>query len=145
LIHFYKRVEKMASSGIVWTPNCSLTALKYQRYGFVRPKPFIPGDRLRARREMDKTVKGYKSLRNDLAEVRVEVKRQKERCVLQDRIIRTSFYKSPVGTRTVKGPGKLFYTDFIPRSTFFCMKRVWFYSVITILNLSFFKSYILPF
>merc|ERR1711872_504820 len=114
----------MAYSGFTWTPSCSLTAMKYQRYGFVRPKPFVAGERLRARRQLDKNVKGYKDVRKELEQVRMDVRRQSERSVLEDRIIRTTFYKSPIGTRTVKGPGGLFYTEPKARSTFFCMKRV---------------------
>jgi hypothetical protein len=35
----------MAYSGYSWTPSHSLTAIKYQRHGFVEKKPFLPGER----------------------------------------------------------------------------------------------------
>ncbi len=36
---------QMAYSGYSWTPSHSLTAIKYQRHGFVEKKPFLPGER----------------------------------------------------------------------------------------------------
>jgi hypothetical protein len=38
----------MAYSGYSWTPSHSLTAIKYQRHGFVEKKPFLPGERYKS-------------------------------------------------------------------------------------------------
>lgn len=72
-----------------------------------------------ASRELDRNVKGYKELRRELSQVRRDVSKQREKSVLDDRIIKTSLYKSPVGTRTSKGSGNLFYSDAVGRTVFF--------------------------
>jgi len=77
-----------------------------------------------ANRELDRNVKGYKELRRELSQVRRAVSRQRETSVLDDRTIRTAFYKCPVGTRSVKGSGGMFYTDLVGRPAFFTSKRV---------------------
>merc|ERR1711874_486908 len=46
-----------------WQPSISFTASKYQRYGFVHEKPFLPGERYSISREMERNVKGYKEVR----------------------------------------------------------------------------------
>merc|ERR1711872_1023051 len=71
-----------------WQPSISFTASKYQRYGFVHEKPFLPGERYSVSRAMDRPVV-------------------------------TSYYKSPVGTRSSKGSGAVFYSDPVERSYFF--------------------------
>jgi|ERR1711915_609831 len=114
-----KKATTMSYSGFVWTPSCSLTAMKYQRHGYVQTKAFLPGERLSASRELDRNVKGYKELRKELSQVRRDVSKQREKSVLDDRIIKTSFYKSPVGTRSTKGSGNMFYTDPVGRNAFF--------------------------
>merc|ERR1712142_813039 len=102
-----QRLVKMSYSGFVWTPNCSNTAMKYHRHGYVESKPFQPGERLSACRELEKNVKGYKELRRELNQVRRDISRQRESSVLEDRTIKTAFYKSPVGTRSCKGAGSI--------------------------------------
>merc|ERR1712059_42023 len=87
--------DKMSYS---WTPMCSLTATKYQRYGYVQSKPFLPGERWTARRDMERNVRGYKELRQELTESRATVERQVLARQSVDRKIITSYYKSPVGT-----------------------------------------------
>ena len=49
-------------SGYNWTwPQIpSLTAMKYQRHGYVQRRPFEIGERLSGRRQLEKNVKGYK-------------------------------------------------------------------------------------
>jgi len=115
----YRNRIKMSYSGFVWTPTCSLTAMKYHRHGYVESKPFCAGERLSASRELDRNVKGYKELRKELAQVRRDVSKQREKSVLDDRTIRTGYYKSPVGTRSSKGSGALFYSDCVGRPSFF--------------------------
>merc|ERR1711872_542535 len=102
-----------------WQPSISFTASKYQRYGFVHEKPFLPGERYSVSREMDRNVKGYKEVRRGLTEARELVARQKRDCQSMDRPVVTSYYKSPVGTRSSKGSGAVFYSDPVERSYFF--------------------------
>ena len=92
----------MAYSGYTWAPMISLTAIKYQRHGYVEKKPFLPGERRSATREMESNMKGYRELRQELAASRKTIKEQEQqRRSTVERTILTSFYKSPVGTRWV--------------------------------------------
>jgi len=102
-----------------WQPSISFTASKYQRYGFVHEKPFLPGERYSISREMERNVKGYKEVRRGLTEARELVARQKRDRQSMDRPVVTSYYKSPVGTRSSKGSGSVFYSDPVERSYFF--------------------------
>ena len=56
----------MAYSCYVWTPLVSMTATKYQRHGYVERRPFLPGERLSAAREMERALPGYRALAADL-------------------------------------------------------------------------------
>merc|ERR1712130_200978 len=96
-----------------------LHGLKYQRYGFVHEKPFLPGERYSISREMERNVKGYEEVRRGLTEARELVARQKRDRQSMDRPVITSYYKSPVGTRSSKGSGSVFYSDPVERSYFF--------------------------
>merc|ERR1712223_1309683 len=102
-----------------WQPSISFTASKYQRYGFVHEKPFLPGERYSVSREMEGNVKGYKEVRRGLTEARELVARQRRDRQSMDRPVVTSYYKSPVGTRSSKGSGAVFYSDPVERSYFF--------------------------
>merc|ERR1712203_669859 len=64
-------------------------------------------------------VKGYKEVRRGLTEARELVARQKRDRQSMDRPVVTSYYKSPVGTRSTKGSGSVFYSDPVQRSFFF--------------------------
>ena len=93
----------MAYSGFTWAPMISLTAIKYQRHGYVEKKPFLPGERRSATREMEMNVKGYRELRQELVATRKIIKEQeKMRRSTVVKTIRISLYKSPVGTRLVQ-------------------------------------------
>ena len=87
-----------------WTPVCSMTAVKYQRYDCVEMKPFMPGEKKRSRMGMERSMKGYKEMRQELDLVRKTIDKQEkarqENARLEKRV-QTSFYKSPVGTRCV--------------------------------------------
>ena len=91
----------MASSGYNWTPMCSMTAVKYQRYGFVEMRPFLPGERRRACKEMERSMKGYKEVRQELAMLRKTLSQQEKDKHGLEKTIKTSYYKSPVGTRSL--------------------------------------------
>ena len=86
-----------------WPQPCSLTAVKYQRYGVVESKLFLPGERLGVAREMERNVKGFKEVSRELALARRMVEQQEKmrKDSTKDKVIQTSFYKSVVGTRLV--------------------------------------------
>jgi len=100
-------------------PSASLLASKYQRYGYVHPRPFLPGERFSASREMDRSLRGYKELRLGLAESRQTVARQERERMSMDRGVSASYYKSPVGCRSSKGSGSMFLSDPVSRTCFF--------------------------
>jgi len=108
----------MAYSGFTWAPLISMTAIKYQRHGYVEKKPFLPGERRSAIREMDKNMKGYRELRLELGRSRKAMRHQQEKD-LSEKTIQTSFYKSPVGTRTRKLSGGIFFTEPVGRHCHF--------------------------
>merc|ERR1712080_445502 len=70
-------------------------------------------------KKMERNVKGYKEVRRGLTEARELVARQKRDRQSMDRPVVTSYYKSPVGTRSSKGSGAVFYSDPVERSYFF--------------------------
>ena len=92
----------MAYSGFSWAPMISVTATKYQRHGYVEKRAFLPGERRSAAREMERNMKGYKEIRQELAATWKIIKEQEDmRRSTVEKTIQTSFYKSPVGTRFV--------------------------------------------
>ena len=80
---------------------CSMTAVKYQRYGFVEMRPFLPGERRRACKEMERSMKGYKELQQEVAMLRRTISQQEKAKHGLEKTIKTSYYKSPVGTRSM--------------------------------------------
>merc|ERR1712080_131683 len=59
-ITLVSRLDDRQNSGrmsYTWIPMCSNTASKYQRYGYVHEKPFLPGERYSASRDMDRNVR----------------------------------------------------------------------------------------
>ena len=91
----------MAYSGFTWAPVISVSAIKYQRHGFGEDTIPTRGE-VRATREMERNIKGYKELRQELAATRKIIKDQeKMRRSMVEKTIQTSFYKSPVGTRLI--------------------------------------------
>ena len=104
----------MAFSHFSWPKIISLTAIKYQRPGFIDKKPFLPGELSRAMMEMERGVKGYRELRKELVECRKTMEKQEEmRINKMERKIQTSYYKSPVATRLVH-----FVVFFLGRKSF---------------------------
>merc|ERR1719481_2501230 len=97
-----------------WTPTCSTLAQKYQRYGYVHTRPFLPGERYR---------RGYKELQSELKEVRQTLAKQEYTRQSLPKTVVASFYKSPVGCRTSKGTGGIFWSEPAPRVTFFSDKK----------------------
>jgi len=84
----------------------------------------LPGERKWAGKEMERKMKGYKELREQLEVVRKRVKEQKFKREngLEERV-HVCFYKSPVGTRTIKSPGGFFHSEAVGRSSHFSSLR----------------------
>jgi len=97
----------------------SMLATKYQRYGYVHMQPFLPGEKRRAEKEMEMNMKGYRELRKEVEDARKNMKEVEMLKYKKEKTIKTSFYKSPVGTRTTKLSGGLFQTDLESRNSFF--------------------------
>merc|ERR1711970_311814 len=117
--------REMPQCGVMWVPSSSMLAAKYQKYGYVHMEPFLPGERRRAAKEMERSVKGYKKLREELHMARNTLEKQEKSKYSLEKNIQTTFYKSPVGTRTTKLSGGVFSSLPVARSTFFSgMKRV---------------------
>merc|ERR1711936_1546947 len=94
----------MAYSGYVWSEPPSMTAMKYYRQGVV--KPLLLGERYSLARE-------------------VETMDRVRQSSSMDRTPTTSYYKSVVGTRSMKGSGGIFYCEPIGRlGTFSSSRRV---------------------
>ena len=51
---------RMSGYNWKWPQIPSLTAMKYQRHGYVERRPFEIGERLSGRRDLEKYVKGYR-------------------------------------------------------------------------------------
>jgi len=96
-----------------------MLATKYQRYGYVHMQPFLPGEKRRAEKEMEMNMKGYRELRKEVEDARKNMKEVEMLKYKKEKTIKTSFYKSPVGTRTTKLSGGLFQTDLESRNSFF--------------------------
>ena len=59
----------------------------------------MPGEKRRSRREMEKYMKGYKEVRDDLDKLRKTMEEQEKARNGLEKKVQTSYYKSPVGTR----------------------------------------------
>ena len=104
-------------SGYNWTwPQIpSLTAMKYQRHGYVDVRPFqlgnivslchlhhlISGERMCGRRGLEKYVKGYRQIRSDLEKKREELASNQNpaQYQLNKNFIKVEFYKPVVASR----------------------------------------------
>lgn len=82
-------------------------------------QPFLPGEKRRAEKEMEMNMKGYRELRKEVEDARKNMKEVEMLKYKKEKTIKTSFYKSPVGTRTTKLSGGLFQTDLESRNSFF--------------------------
>ena len=88
------------SSGYNWSwPQIpSLTAMKYQRHGYVESKPFLPGERKKARDGLERNVKGYRELKTDLEKTKKDIANT-QTLPQGGPVIKVGYYKSVVGTR----------------------------------------------
>merc|ERR1719189_3208931 len=101
--------------------NCSVTAIKYQKLHRL-DKELQPGERFHLTRDMERNVKGYRSLHQELSQVRLTLDQQREdrKCEARNnKTIQTKFYKSVVGTRTTKMSGGIFKSNPVARDVFF--------------------------
>merc|ERR1711963_199540 len=91
-----------------WPQIPSLTAMKYQRHGYVERRPFEIGERLSGRRDLEKYVKGYRQLRRDLDKAREDLLLSTEvqsPHLLKDNFFKVDFYKPVVASKTSKVGG----------------------------------------
>merc|ERR1711953_1587339 len=101
--------------------SCSVTASKYQKLHRLE-KELLPGERFHLEREMERNVKGYRSLRKELTQVRQELEQQRKQRnseIRNSKTIQTKFYKSVVGTRTTKLSGGIYQSNPVAREVFF--------------------------
>merc|ERR1711910_208067 len=123
----YCYYHTMAYSGYVWSEPPSMTAMKYYRQGVGEKKPLLLGERFSLAREMETNVKGFKDINRELTNARreVEIMDRVRQSSSMDRTPTTSYYKSVVGTRSMKGSGGIFYCEPIGRlGTFSSSRRV---------------------
>merc|ERR1712241_900931 len=98
---------------VMASSSSSITAVKYQKLHRLE-KELMPGERFYLRKEMERNVKGYRSLRQELSQVRLELDHQRvERNseARNSKTIQTKFYKSVVGTRTAKLSGGIYQSQ----------------------------------
>merc|ERR1712008_264945 len=113
----YKKIRMGGGYNWSWPQISSLTAMKYQRHGYVESKPFVPGEKKSARDGLERNVKGYRELRSALEKTRKDI------VIMQalpraGPILKVGYYKSVVGTRTSK-EGGFFKSTTVPRLGFF--------------------------
>ena len=89
----------MANSNFSLTPMCSMVVLKYSMMRLVERKPFEPGERMGAWRNMEKKLKGYKQLREELVLLRKLIELQKRTRHDVKKPVKTKYYQSPLRTR----------------------------------------------
>ncbi|TRY76742.1 hypothetical protein TCAL_08006 [Tigriopus californicus] len=79
-------------------PTPSFTCSKYLRYGVVEVKPFEPGQRYRSRKDMENTIRGYRSLSQGIRETSVEIGNNRKRMQSVDRHVlpQLAFHNSTV-------------------------------------------------
>merc|ERR1739848_177878 len=99
----------------------SVIAQKYQKCGEERPSTFQPGERFTVAREMERNVKGFREVSKELAMARrlLEQQQKMRKDATKERTIQTSYYKSVVGTRSLKLSGGIFLTNPAARVGFF--------------------------
>ena len=62
-------------------------------------KTLVLGEKRRAEKEMERNMKGYRELRKEVEDARKNMKEAEMLKYKKEKTIKTSFYKSPVGTR----------------------------------------------
>ena len=62
-------------------------------------KSLVLGEKRRAEKEMERNMKGYRELRKEVEDARKNMKEAEMLKYKKEKTIKTSFYKSPVGTR----------------------------------------------
>lgn len=62
-------------------------------------KTLILGEKRRAEKEMERNMKGYRELRKEVEDARKNMKEVEMLKYKKEKTVKTSFYKSPVGTR----------------------------------------------
>merc|ERR1712110_1304010 len=112
--------SQMSGYNWTWPQIPSLTAMKYQRHGYVEVRPFELGERMCGRRGLERFVKGYRQIRSDLDKKREELDSQTPpgNNSIRDNFIKVEFYKPVVASRTRK-LGGLYRSNTVGRMGFF--------------------------
>lgn len=97
--------------------------MKYQRYGYVEPKPFTPGQRYRSRLEMEAKVPGYRDISRELRAVSEEIGLQRMSTPDRTPPPICTLRNSPIGYTTQAFSGKLYSHDFSWRNSRFTNAR----------------------
>merc|ERR1712080_84997 len=103
-----------------WPQIPSLTAMKYQRHGYVQARPFLPGERFSGRKGCEQNVKGYNELRQSLERERIKMATALAPPKTNGgEVQRIGFYKSLLGARTRHVSGGLYRSSTISRIGYF--------------------------
>merc|ERR1712156_1313448 len=115
------KIGQKMGGGYNWTwPQIpSLTAMKYQRHGYVEARPFLPGERLSGRKGCERNVKGYHELRQSLDRERKIMAAAMAPPEPKGEVQRIGFYKSLVGARTSRLSGGLYHSFTVSRIGYF--------------------------
>merc|ERR1711910_53833 len=102
--HFYTVNNKAHQIGKTIKTMSSVTFLKYSGVEFQNNKPFGPGERKGVVKDLERNVKGYKTLMRELDMLKIVLEQQeaaRERSS-REKPMRTMYYKSQQGVRTAK-------------------------------------------
>merc|ERR1712203_266589 len=102
-----------------WPQIPSLTAMKYQRHGYVQARPFLPGERFSGRKGCEINVKGYHELRKSLDRERKNMKEALAPPESKGEVERIGFYKSLLGARMCRVSGGLYRSSAVSRIGYF--------------------------
>jgi len=101
--------------------GCSMTAIKYLKDHRLSGE-LEPGERIHIVREMERNIKGYRSLHRELSQARAELqllRASRNSEFKNSQTYQTKLYKSVVGTRTTKLSGNIYQSCPVARETYF--------------------------
>merc|ERR1712130_416591 len=119
--YYLQHKSRVMGGGYNWTwPQIpSLTAMKYQRHGYVQARPFLPGERFSGRKGCELNVKGYNELRQSLERERKKMAAALAPPEPTGEVQKVGFYKSLLGTRTCRVSGGLYRSSTVSRIGYF--------------------------
>merc|ERR1712215_12227 len=122
--HFNTANNKAHQIGKTIKTMSSVTFLKYSGVEFQNNKPFGPGERKGVVKDLERNVKGYKTLMRELDMLRIVMEQQETAREKLNRAkpMRTMYYKSQLGIRTAKSTGATYFTFPVGRLGIFVTK-----------------------